>query len=409
MKCSNCGKDIPDGSLFCNYCGGKQEQQPVTESTVDEVVLDITSEKKSKKSFGKMKWAVGIIAIILLVVAFNGATRFSNYRKSISSLEKGQFEDAFEYFEKIGKYNVKRVEGFYLALTDASIREKNLSPYNSAQQNMPYTAFYLLTDSIKEQCGMKIKYAQANLLEESGEYIEAHYAFIRLGDYEDSVERAESAITNHPEPFYQKAIEDYEGNDVLGLELAKSEFETLGDYKDSKEYVDNIDFIKSYEGTYYKEAGTYTSSERLVFDGRDVTIHTDDGRSDDQYMKLSISEYEGEKILLGKRKENSTSGWVFKKTSAGVNYLYVNISSDGSLYKEFYDGHFIICRKQSNSTAQLKDPEIGMSAEQVRNSTWGEPKEINKTTYAWGTSEQWVYSGYRYIYLDDGIVTAIQE
>lgn len=54
-------------------------------------------------------------------------------------------------------------------------------------------------------------------------------------------------------------------------------------------------------------------------------------------------------------------------------------------------------------------PAIGMTAEQVEKSTWGKPKDINKTTYSWGVKEQWVYSNYRYIYLEDGKVTAIQE
>lgn len=58
---------------------------------------------------------------------------------------------------------------------------------------------------------------------------------------------------------------------------------------------------------------------------------------------------------------------------------------------------------------QKKAPEIGMTAEEVRQSTWGEPQDINKTTYSWGIKEQWCYSGYRYIYFEDGIVTAIQE
>lgn len=54
-------------------------------------------------------------------------------------------------------------------------------------------------------------------------------------------------------------------------------------------------------------------------------------------------------------------------------------------------------------------PAIGMTAAQVRASTWGEPEDINKTTYAWGTREQWCYSGYRYIYFENGVVTAIHE
>ena len=50
-----------------------------------------------------------------------------------------------------------------------------------------------------------------------------------------------------------------------------------------------------------------------------------------------------------------------------------------------------------------------MTKAEVRKSLWGEPEDINKTTTAYGTREQWVYPGYRYIYFENGIVTSIQE
>ena len=37
------------------------------------------------------------------------------------------------------------------------------------------------------------------------------------------------------------------------------------------------------------------------------------------------------------------------------------------------------------------------------------PNSINKTTTENGVHEQWVYGNGRYIYLDDGVVTSIQE
>lgn len=55
------------------------------------------------------------------------------------------------------------------------------------------------------------------------------------------------------------------------------------------------------------------------------------------------------------------------------------------------------------------DPEIGMSETDVKLSSWGSPDSINKTTTENGVHEQWVYGNGRYIYLDDGVVTAIQE
>lgn len=35
-----------------------------------------------------------------------------------------------------------------------------------------------------------------------------------------------------------------------------------------------------------------------------------------------------------------------------------------------------------------EEPKVGMTSEDVENSTWGKPKKINRTTYYWGTKEQ---------------------
>lgn len=55
------------------------------------------------------------------------------------------------------------------------------------------------------------------------------------------------------------------------------------------------------------------------------------------------------------------------------------------------------------------EPHVGMTAAEVRSSSWGSPSDINRTETAYGVHEQWCYSNNRYIYLDDGIVTAIQS
>jgi hypothetical protein len=51
---------------------------------------------------------------------------------------------------------------------------------------------------------------------------------------------------------------------------------------------------------------------------------------------------------------------------------------------------------------------VGMTAEQVQASCWGKPRRVNRTITATRNSEQWVYSGNQYLYLDNGVVTAIQ-
>ena len=58
---------------------------------------------------------------------------------------------------------------------------------------------------------------------------------------------------------------------------------------------------------------------------------------------------------------------------------------------------------------KLEKPRIGMTKTEVKNSTWGSPEKINKTTTSYGVHEQWCYSNYKYIYFENGVVTSIQE
>ena len=53
--------------------------------------------------------------------------------------------------------------------------------------------------------------------------------------------------------------------------------------------------------------------------------------------------------------------------------------------------------------------EIGFTETMVEEAI-GQPDSVNRTTYSYYVREQWVYNegDYRYIYLEDGIVTAIQ-
>jgi len=55
-----------------------------------------------------------------------------------------------------------------------------------------------------------------------------------------------------------------------------------------------------------------------------------------------------------------------------------------------------------------KGVSIGMSQEDVLASSWGKPRKINRSTYAWGTREQWVYDG-GYLYFTNGVLDAIQN
>jgi len=52
---------------------------------------------------------------------------------------------------------------------------------------------------------------------------------------------------------------------------------------------------------------------------------------------------------------------------------------------------------------------IGMTKDDVLASSWGRPEKVNKSTYSWGTSEQWVYRSGNYLYFRNGVLESIQH
>ncbi len=76
-----------------------------------------------------------------------------------------------------------------------------------------------------------------------------------------------------------------------------------------------------------------------------------------------------------------------------------------------------ITRNQQESEYRKKisspEPSIGMSMASAKNSSWGEPDEVNKTVTSRGESEQWVYRGTgfaktKYLYFTNGIMVSAQ-
>lgn len=65
--------------------------------------------------------------------------------------------------------------------------------------------------------------------------------------------------------------------------------------------------------------------------------------------------------------------------------------------------------EQEKDKLKMSIPKVGMTPSEVRQTKWGSPDKINKDTYSWGTTEQWVYNKYGYVYFRDGKVSSISE
>ena len=93
--------------------------------------------------------------------------------------------------------------------------------------------------------------------------------------------------------------------------------------------------------------------------------------------------------------------------------LYIfSIPEYGKLKMESISNNSVKMYEYVSDNTNLKlvalDPVIGMTAENLEQSTWGLPNKKNITETASHIKEQWVYDD-GYIYLTDGYVTAIQK
>lgn len=148
-----------------------------------------------------------------------------------------------------------------------------------------------------------------------------------------------------------------------------------------------------------------------------------DGFSFIRYTNVCIKD--GKAYIQLTQSNSDSEGYTAEYPSGNSYYIeyagtmdgYVKLENKNQIEFPYWSapkGYYVWARVGSGAANEYEsdykqEPRIGMTHEQVEASTWGKPKEINKTTYAWGTSEQWVYSGYRYIYFDNGKVTAISE
>lgn len=66
-------------------------------------------------------------------------------------------------------------------------------------------------------------------------------------------------------------------------------------------------------------------------------------------------------------------------------------------------------REKEREALANSAPKVGMTKTQVESSLWGKPDRKNIDEYSWGTTEQWVYDKYGYVYFENGIVSSVSK
>lgn len=404
-KCPSCGQalqEIDTGVYHCSHCDNLYSEEDISH------VSDVIEQKQEKvdkpTSKSKIFFALGILAIIIAAIIILPIIKTNQkYDEAVHEARQGNRYESISIFAEIKdkkKEDIQEfVESFTIELCEATqFMDASMWLLHSEDE-------HLIPNSKLAELRNVVDYREAEYLIAMGNYTDAYYRFRSLENYEDSANRAEEIWETNKDAFYELAVSNYTSGNSTNIRIAEEQFIKLGDYKDCAEYLQKIDFVDSFDGTYsYTDYSKETT--RYVF--KFGSVMECERFQDVEWRKATLTEFEGEQCLYVPT--TNTSGKVFVCRDGRYYFTYVN-AKDGQpvSYITLTEGNYYRLVKESVSTVAIREPAIGMSSGEVLISTWGEPEKINKSTYSWGRSEQWVYTGYRYIYLENDIVTAIQE
>lgn len=213
----------------------------------------------------------------------------------------------------------------------------------------------------------------------------------------ETTEPTETTEPMSTEEMYALAQEYFQNEHY---QAAKPLFEELGDYESSQDYLWAVNFAIDHFGFYVYYKGT----NKYIFEiGKNVTVmDISNNFSKTVYGNTFVDHQKGECRMIA---DGGMGTYAFVDRDGSVEFFSYGRTPTSSSTADKYETLY----RQPDDFSFPTEPKIGMTAEEVRNSTWGEPKKINTTVTAYHTTEQWCYSDYRYVYLEDGIVTSIQK
>lgn len=366
INCPECGKEVSDKVKKCVHCGYPLKK------------MNKNAKKINCKRIFKI-FSISLVFLAIFGMIYIMFFRQMEYNAAVKLYENGDYEQAVEYF--------------------ASSNHKNSQEYFE------------------------------KTVEKYVEELITNKNFTKADDYLKMISNEEIHKELEKELIYMRAIENYEN----GLfENAINLFEEVPNYKESFDYKQKAKMMNEIQGEWIVYGGIakgfYATFDNkyagMVISGWNSTIfHCAD-------FKKTFEEVANSNLFI----EESEDGEyiIFRTTEIEYKMHYDNLELaietnivNDSFFEHLDYTHVWNGMGESNNTLVFKRPKdsdkvdsgisittipsIGMTSEEVRNSTWGEPEKINKTTYSWGITEQWCYGNQKYVYIENGFVTAIQE
>ena len=415
MRCKYCGVELPIESVFCLKCGSKIEVEEISEEKEfeeksneqvevnDETFYEDTETsnneavKNIKIPFKKILLFL-TISLCLIVGAILSANLYfipeHKYNNANELFKKTEYQKSIDVFAEIADYkNSKKMikECKYQIAIGYDKKENFSEALKSFEEIFDYKDSAEKINQIHYKLGKRS--FDTRLYEDAIKHLSA------CNNIEDSASVLKEAYYKFGMSLYE------EGNfDEAATNLRKSE------NPDAQKYIEESEFLQKFQGVWYKNIGLSGDFDSGVFyinfDGWKCTEKlTYYFRSNLNYEYTYDYYIKNDKIIVKREDRYSFfdpyENYTFYFDANDLIWVSTDFwIADGAVEEEL--------RKTENDSgsAEKRHPSVGMTAEEVRNSTWGSPDDINKTVTSYGTTEQWVY-GNKYIYFRDGIVTSI--
>ena len=109
------------------------------------------------------------------------------------------------------------------------------------------------------------------------------------------------------------------------------------------------------------------------------------------------------------RKTSEASPSKMEQTTGDKRYWEQQIGSKVKDLRNMSERRAKKAERERLAKAKKEGVRLGMTKQQVLESSWGRPERINRTTNALGSREQWVYGGVNFLYFEGDRLTAIQN
>lgn len=190
------------------------------------------------KRFSKKALPIGaavLLLSVLLLVYILAIRPAGEYKRAKARFEAENYNAALVIFDGLGDYKESERYVTYINGVFALQRED----FEEAARLFESLSGFLNSEDMQAQAQgqtssavLEKDYQKASAYLEKGDYEQAERAFLALGDYKDSRQKAEQAKTAALDAVYDEAVRAQEANN---LDKAKELFLSLGDYKDAKD------------------------------------------------------------------------------------------------------------------------------------------------------------------------------